>query len=738
MAVASTVTIRLDGDSARLVRELNKANRKTKSFANGAVRNLKRVTGRLALVGVAAATAFAILTKSAFKAGDELAKVADKLGIATDKLAGLRLAGELTGVATNQLDLGLQRFTRRLAEASKGIGEAQGALKELNIDARVVSQLPLDEQFRRIADAMELVEGQSDKIRLGFKLFDSEGVNLIRTLALTRKGLDDVQERAKTLGLALTRTDAAKLEIVNDQFLLLRKSAEGFAQQFAIVISPVLTVLTRKLQDSIEAAGGLQNVLDGTIPSIAFMAASFNNAFQVVRGIFLGLKASALLIAEAGNNALRRSDEQINFVKRSYGRLSNAATAFFEKQTELEAQTAGTAGGFDALANTAIGFVAAAKGFAATPNIIESVLGTPGDLADRLQEIKDALADVAGSFLTPEEIQESLDAAFALINAEAARRAGKKTDLVLKLFDVEQSKRDLQALAALENAGLVAAAQRKLELDASTKVLLLLNEEQLQAAITQIALAEAQSRIEQQLALEAAALAAAGLDPETVSPVDRAKKVAAEILKVVRELNAQLLKEGKAARDLQISNEQTIASVTQQLREDTVSAGINLLRTFAGKSKAAAVVAIALEKGLAIARTIMNTAAAVMKAYTIDPTGALAARVAAVGKIQVAIIAATGLAQAAAVGGGGAAPGTPANPIFGADADDQAGADGFDPFGFQGGRGVTVIFQGDVFGWDDHIRENVIAGLREALDEHDEIIFSGGSAQALAIIGGDI
>lgn len=737
MAVASTVTIRLDGDSARLVRELNKANRKTKSFATGAVRNLKRVTGRLSLVGVAAATAFAFLTKSAFTAGDELAKVADKLGVATDKLAGLRLAGELTGVATNQLDLGLQRFTRRLAEASKGTGEAQNALKELGIDAREVAQLPLDEQFKRIADAMEGVDSQSDKIRLGFKLFDSEGVNLIRTLALTRKGLDDVQDRAKTLGLALTRVDAARLEIVNDQFLLLRKAAEGFAQQFAIVISPVLTVLTRKLEDSIEAAGGLQQVLDGTIPSIAFMAASFNNAFQVVRGIFLGLSASAVLISEAGNSALRRTDEQINFVKGSYGRLKNAATAFFEKQTELDAQTTSTANGFDALANTALGFVAAVKGFAATPNITESVLGTPGELTARLQVIKDALADTAGSFLTPEEIQKSLDAAFALIDAEAKARAGKKVETEIKLFDVAKSRRDLQDLAALETAGLVAAANRKLELDASTKALLLFNEEQQQAAITQIALAEAQARVEQQIAIEAAALAAAGLDPATADPVERAKKVAAELLKVVRELNAQLLKEGKATRDLQISNEQTIASVTQKLREDTVSVGINLLRTFAGKSKAAAVVAIALEKGLAIARTIMNTATAVMKAYTIDPTGALAARVAAIGKIQVAIIAATGLAQAAAVGGGGAAPGTPANPLFTADVDEQAGAGGLDPFGFQGGSGVTVIFQGDVFGWDEHIRERVISGLREALDEHDEIIFGSGSAQALAVIGGD-
>ena len=77
-----------------------------------------------------------------------------------------------------------------------------------------------------------------------------------------------------------------------------------------------------------------------------------------------------------------------------------------------------------------------------------------------------------------------------------------------------------------------------------------------------------------------------------------------------------------------------------------------LLDMFAGKSKAAAIASIALNKALAIAQAIQNTSVAVTKALIVDPTGILAARVATLGKIQVGIIAATGLAQAAQAGGG--------------------------------------------------------------------------------------
>ena len=89
------------------------------------------------------------------------------------------------------------------------------------------------------------------------------------------------------------------------------------------------------------------------------------------------------------------------------------------------------------------------------------------------------------------------------------------------------------------------------------------------------------------------------------------------------------------------------------------------LDQFAGKSKAAAVASVALNKALSIAQAIQNTSVAYTKALIMDPTGAMAARVAMLGKIQVGLIAATGLAQAASAARGG---GTSAGVVSGADA----------------------------------------------------------------------
>jgi hypothetical protein len=83
------------------------------------------------------------------------------------------------------------------------------------------------------------------------------------------------------------------------------------------------------------------------------------------------------------------------------------------------------------------------------------------------------------------------------------------------------------------------------------------------------------------------------------------------------------------------------------------------VQQFAGKSKAAAIASIAIQKGLAIASVMANTAAAQVRALAeLGPIAGppMAAKIGLFGKVQAALIAATGLAQASQAGGGGNAP----------------------------------------------------------------------------------
>ena len=161
--------------------------------------------------------------------------------------------------------------------------------------------------------------------------------------------------------------------------------------------------------------------------------------------------------------------------------------------------------------------------------------------------------------------------------------------------------------------------------------------------------------------------------------------------------------------DLQI---QALKDLKDQGR-DTWSALGTFLQQFAGKSKAAAIAVIAINKGLAIAQAIQNTAVAYTKALIADPTGTLSARVAALGKIQVGLIAATGLAQAATAGassGGGTSGGSTGG------ASSAAAAPAIPT------QTVAINLQGDTFSRGSV--EGLLEQIQSQLDRGGRLVFS--------------
>lgn len=212
----------------------------------------------VAIAGAAAALGSAVWIKNTLGAVDATAKFADRIGATVEGLQTLQHAAELTGVGVSSLQMGLQRMTRRVAEAAQGTGEAQGALKELRLDARELTQLRPEEVFRRIAGAMSRVKGQADKVRLSMKLFDSEGVALVNTLNMGEDGLERLNERLAKTGLLFSRMDAARIEEANDAISRLRMTVQAAANLTVSALAPAIRQVTEGLRGWIEGKGSFR------------------------------------------------------------------------------------------------------------------------------------------------------------------------------------------------------------------------------------------------------------------------------------------------------------------------------------------------------------------------------------------------------------------------------------------------------------------------------------------------
>jgi hypothetical protein len=243
---------------------------RTENFTSGITKSVnsmaafnKRITGTTKLVAgfIAASAGFAGISafKSAGEDLDDMAKKAAGLGIATEKLAGLRHAASLSGVEFNKLNVSLTTMTRLISQAATtGKGSAVGVLEELGLNAATLNRLTPDQQLGKIADALSGVTNNADKVRIAYTLFGKSGVGLINVLADGSAGLNRMQKDAEALGIAFNSEQIGRVEAMNDALSRLSEAMGVFGQGLLIDIAPAATFAIDALTEAVQGLQGMR------------------------------------------------------------------------------------------------------------------------------------------------------------------------------------------------------------------------------------------------------------------------------------------------------------------------------------------------------------------------------------------------------------------------------------------------------------------------------------------------
>ncbi len=221
---------------------------------------------KVAIVAVTAAlTAMSI---GIAKSLDRIHKMSLRLGVSTEALSRYRLVAGLAGIDVNALTIGLQRMTRRIAEATTGTGVAVDALNELGLSAQTLNDMSPDQQFEEIAEALSKVDDQGKKVLLAFKLFDTEGVGLLQTMEKGKRGIREITQEAHNMGLTLTKEGARKVAEMNDAWTRFKMTIVGMVQQKLVLqfseqwkgLFQTLTKMAIKFLPAVEK--GLEKILN--------------------------------------------------------------------------------------------------------------------------------------------------------------------------------------------------------------------------------------------------------------------------------------------------------------------------------------------------------------------------------------------------------------------------------------------------------------------------------------------
>lgn len=200
--------------------------------------------GTLALGGVAG-LAGAVRGVTADMA--KLAENADKVGLSVEDLQLVRLAGEEMGIAYGQADTAMQRFSRRIAEASTGAGELVKILRANNIELRD-QQGNLRPQIEILKDYANLIQNagsDQERLLLAFKAFDTEGAAFVNVLRDGASGLETVFKRQRELNNLFDEETVRALKDVDQSFADVSKTIEtNFKRVIVGITKDVNTAVT--------------------------------------------------------------------------------------------------------------------------------------------------------------------------------------------------------------------------------------------------------------------------------------------------------------------------------------------------------------------------------------------------------------------------------------------------------------------------------------------------------------
>lgn len=242
---------------------------------------------------------------------DDTAKAADRLGLTTQALVGLKHGAELAGVAGEELTGSFQTMLKNTSLAAIGLGKAGKAFDALNIDPSKLKVLSTENQFKVLAERLSQVKDPADKVRLSMQLFGDSGAKLIPFLSEGAAGLEAMQVEAEALGLTFDRVDAAKVELANDALSRVKAVMTGIAQALVIELAPYVTALANQFVNAAKDGKGWGDIVVTAVEKVTLGVSYLGNAVQVVQMGWYGLKAAVAQVLSFITQGLQKFGEAI-------------------------------------------------------------------------------------------------------------------------------------------------------------------------------------------------------------------------------------------------------------------------------------------------------------------------------------------------------------------------------------------------------------------------------------------
>lgn len=271
--------------------------------AKGSALNLRKgltlLAGGIAGVAAAAAAAATALGGMIVKVaehGAETKRAADKIGANVREFQRLQFAARKVGVEFEETYEAAKTLRENLGELdAQAGGPAVDALKSLGLELEDVIDLPLEQQFGVIGDALNGLENDAQRTAIAIQLMGDDGSKLQNLLAQGSAGIEEMGDRAEELGAVLGEDQLAASVRFEEAMTEIKAAAFGVGATLVEGVTPHVTDLIERFTEWIAEneeliSQDIPDLLGAIAEYVAFVAENWSTVVEVVSAFVDELK----------------------------------------------------------------------------------------------------------------------------------------------------------------------------------------------------------------------------------------------------------------------------------------------------------------------------------------------------------------------------------------------------------------------------------------------------------------
>jgi hypothetical protein len=242
-----------------------------------------RKTGAaMTVAGAAIVAGLGSMIKKYVEAGDQIDKMSRRTGIAATTLSELKYAADITGASFTDVEKGVKRMAKTIADAGDGMATYIRSFDRLGISVEEIKKLNPEEQFFAIGDAIASIEDPSLRAATAQDIFGRAGTQLLPLFAEGEEGLQKLREEAHKLGIVFDQEAALKAAVLKDAQTALGESMKGLSFTLAENLVPALTNIVGKITEVVTNVTAWAKAHPGLFKTIVKVVAGLGGFLTVL------------------------------------------------------------------------------------------------------------------------------------------------------------------------------------------------------------------------------------------------------------------------------------------------------------------------------------------------------------------------------------------------------------------------------------------------------------------------